>query len=379
MQLPDSAGVNAAAGTVPHRQQTSAPPAGLGTATVKAMLRKIVKRAAITGGLQAARVLHAGGIMRQARGRGAIFTLHHVRPKKPRAFDPNAHLEITPEFLDTALTRLKRDGYHFIALDALPAHLASGNRQPVAVFTLDDGYRNNLEHAAPVFARHEVPFTVFVAGGFIDRKDILWWETLADLLGQEKRLQFQFTGEVERLDIETLQQKQAAFDRIATFIHSIDETTAVDRLKAMAGLYDIDALKLTSRLTLDEDGLRQLIANPFASLGAHTITHRALARLTDDVARREMDRSVARVEQITGKRPTSLAYPYGDTAAVSARDHKLARELGFTTAVTTQPGTLSGTDDLMALPRISLNGYFQKAGYVSALASGIPFKLMGRG
>ncbi len=343
------------------------------------MLRKIVKRAAIIGGLQAARFLHAGGIMRQARGRGAIFTLHHVRPKKARAFDPNAHLEITPEFLDIAITRLKRDGYRFVALDALPAHLASRNRQPLAVFTLDDGYRNNLEHAAPVFARHEVPFTVFVAGGFIDRKDILWWETLVDLLGQEKRLQFQFSGEVERLDIETLQQKQAAFDRIATFIHSIDETTAVDRLKAMAGLYDIDALKLTSRLTLDEDGLRQLIANPFASLGAHTITHRALARLTDDVARREMDRSVARVEQITGKRPTSLAYPYGDTAAVSARDHKLARELGFTTAVTTQPGTLSGTDDLMALPRISLNGYFQKAGYVSALASGIPFKLMGRG
>lgn len=343
------------------------------------MLRKIVKRAAITGGLQAARILKAGGIMGQARGRGAIFTLHHVRPKKPRAFDPNAHLEITPDFLDVAITRLKRDGYRFVSLDALPAYLASGNRQPVAVFTLDDGYRNNLEHAAPVFTRHEVPFTIFVAGGFIDRKEILWWETLADLLGQEKRLQFQFTGDVERIDVETLQQKQTAFDRIAAFIHSIDETTAVDRLKAMAGLYDIDALKLTSRLTLDEDGLRELIRNPFASLGAHTITHRALARLSDDVARQEMERSAARVEKITGQRPTSLAYPYGDAAAVSARDHKLAGELGFTAAVTTQPGTLSSSDNLLALPRISLNGHFQRAGYVSALASGIPFKLMGRG
>ncbi|WP_438753669.1 polysaccharide deacetylase family protein [Pararhizobium sp. O133] len=343
------------------------------------MLRKIVKRAAITGGLQAARVLRAGGIMRQARGRGAIFTLHHVRPKKARAFDPNAHLEITPEFLDVAITRLRRDGYRFIALDDLPAHLASGDRQPVAVFTLDDGYRNNLEHAAPVFARHEVPFTVFVAGGFVDRKDILWWETLADLLGQEKSLRFQFEDDVELLQVETLQQKQAAFDRIAAFIHRIDETTAVERLKAMAGLYDIDALKQTSRLTLDEEGLRELIRNPFASLGAHTITHRALARLTDEVARQEMDRSATRIEKITGQRPKSLAYPYGDTAAVSARDHKLAKELGFTTAVTTQPGTLSAMNNLTALPRISLNGYFQKAGYVSALASGIPFKLMGRG
>ncbi|MCV9963114.1 polysaccharide deacetylase family protein [Pararhizobium sp. BT-229] len=343
------------------------------------MLKKVAKRAAITGGLEFARVVNAAGLMRQARGRGAIFTLHHVRPKKPRVFDPNAHLEITPEFLDTAIRRLKRDGYRFIALDALPAHLASNDPQPVAAFTLDDGYRNNLDHAAPVFSRHGVPFTVFVTGGFINRTDILWWEVLADLLDQHASLKFQFDKETETLPAATLQQKQAAFDRIAAFIHAIDETTAVDRLKVMAGLQGVDALQLTADLTLDEAGLRTLIENPLASLGAHTITHRALARLTDDAVRTEMDRSAARVEQITGRRPASFAYPYGYTGTVSPRDHRLARELGFTTAVTTQPGTLANGIEAAALPRISLNGHFQKAGYVSALASGIAFTLMGRG
>ena len=63
---------------------------------------------------------------------------------------------------------------------------------------------------------------------------------------------------------------------------------------------------------------------------------------------------------------------------VSPRDHRTARDLGFTIAVTTQPGTLANGIETAALPRISLNGHFQKAGYVSALASGTPFRLMGR-
>lgn len=343
------------------------------------MLRKVAKRAAITGGLEVARIVSSAGLLRRARGRGAIFTLHHVRPKAPRVFDPNAHLEITPEFLETAILRLKRDGYRFVALETLPAHLASNDPQPVAAFTLDDGYRNNLEHAAPVFSRHGVPFTVFVAGGFVDRTEILWWEVLGDLLERHTSLRFQFDTDVETLPAETLQQKQAVFDRIAAFIHTTDEATAVDRLKIMARLYDVDALTLTADLILDEAGLKRLIENPLASLGAHTITHRALARLTDDAARAEMDQSAARVEKITGHRPASLAYPYGDPPAVSPREHRLAKDLGFTAAVTTQPGTLTSNGDTQALPRISLNGHFQKAGYVSALASGIPFKLMGRG
>lgn len=344
---------------------------------MKATLKRLAKRAAITGGLHAARIIGAAGLMQGARGRGAIFTLHHVRPKPQRSFDPNAHLEITPDFLDTAITRLKRDGYRFIALGDLQKHLTSDDRRPVAVFTLDDGYRNNLEFAAPVFTKHGVPFTVFVAGGFIDRTAILWWEVLADLLERNDSIAFPFDAQAETVRTGTLQEKQAAFDRIANFIGTGDEAAAIERLKDAAVRNGLDPFDLTHLLTLEESGLRALLDNPLASLGAHTISHRALSRLPDDAARDEMTLSARRVADITGAMPSALAYPYGYGSAVSSRDHHLVRASGFSAAVTTQPGTLSEASDLAALPRISLNGHFQSAGHVGALASGIPFRLMG--
>jgi peptidoglycan/xylan/chitin deacetylase (PgdA/CDA1 family) len=128
---------------------------------------------------------------------------------------------------------------------------------------------------------------------------------------------------------------------------------------------------------MGREELLRLIRHPLASFGAHTVSHRALRRLSDTEARREIQRSANWLEALTGERPASLAYPYGTDSAVSERDRALAAELGFAVAVTTRPGTICErfADHLTGLPRISLNGYYQVPRYVAALASGIPFAL----
>lgn len=325
-------------------------------------LRRGVKRAAITGGLEAAGLMAAAGLMGAARGRGIIFTLHHVRPKIARAFDPNGHLEVTPEFLDAAIRQLQAQNYRLLPLDGVPAALADAAHPPFAVFTLDDGYRNNRDHALPVFARHGVPFTVFVAGGYVDRSHSMWWETGAAL--------------IEKFDASPA-QKYAAFARLGETILRTGEARHVADLDRRAAEAGIDARAIAAELTLDADELKSFAAHPLVTLGAHTISHRALGLLDEAEAEREMRASADRIEAIAGKRPTTIAYPYGDPLAATPRDFALAARLGFSVGVTTRPGTLSAGQLLTALPRVSLNGFYQKRRYVRALASGIPFRLTG--
>jgi peptidoglycan/xylan/chitin deacetylase (PgdA/CDA1 family) len=339
-------------------------------------IRDCLKRAAISGGLETAIILKSLGLMRDAAGLGAIFTLHHVRPPQPRRFAPNAHLEISPEFLDRALTRLKQDGYDFIALEELPERIANKKSNPHFVaFTLDDGNRDNLDHALPVFARHNAPFTVFVAQGLSERTHSIWWETLAELLDRLDHLTFDFGAGAESFDLDRAGRRQAVFARFATYVHGRDEREAVGRVDELARKNGLEPLDLVRASIMDRTELKQLAAHPLGSLGAHTVSHRALARLPEAEAAAEMALSADYIAEITGRRPAAIAYPYGTADAASLREARLAAELGFAIGVTTRPGTIAAANAATTLlPRLSLNGHYQKARYASALASGIPMR-----
>lgn len=345
---------------------------------IKSLTSPAVKRTIITTGLEVSAMLDTLGLSGGTRGRGAIFTLHHVRAKFVRAFHPNDILEVTPEFLDEALGTLKTRGYDFIRLEEVPDRLASNSTQPFACFTLDDGNRNNKTDAAPAFTRHAAPFTIFITKGFIEGTRSLWWETLEALLNKTPAIDFDFGLGPEPVPSATAEQKLVAYRRITDFVSIADEAHAVAQLDAEAHRHGIDPLAITRDLTMRTRELRELAANPLVSYGAHTVTHRGLTRLPESEARREISESADAVLEMTGKPANAFAYTYGDARSVSPRERQMLRELGLRIGVTTRPGVITSDmlADTTALPRISFNGLYQKGRYVRALASGIPFRVM---
>lgn len=342
--------------------------------------RRMIKRAAIQGGLEVVSLMAKSKMMPGARGLGSIFTLHHVRPAQQKEFDPVAHLAVTPEFLDASITKLKSIGYVPVALEDLQAYLAQPDRPgPAMVFTLDDGYRDNDAHARPVFEKHEVPYTIFISGGFVDRTHSIWWKTAEELIGRVDQFDFDFGDGETSYATRTMLEKYATFDRLHKALSCTEQDHIIAQLDRRARAAGICPTGIVDREVMDEAELEVLAQRPLASLGAHTISHINLAHTDASRMREEIDRSAERVAQITGTKPSTLAYPYGDRCAACQREYQAAEELGFSLAVTTNPGVL--TEQSLAsrysMPRISLNGYYQKGRYVGALASGIPFALTG--
>ncbi len=300
---------------------------------------------------------------------GFVVTLHHVRPAGVAAFDPNALLSVTPEFLDRFLHHFKRLGWRFVPVDELVKGQGKGDWRRIAV-TLDDGYRDNLEHALPVFRQHAAPFTIYVCPGFSDRTSELWWEALERVIAGADAVPAPGARSGESIPTHSVAEKERAFHHWTAWLTSeADEKEQRVAIRALSDAHGLDLGALAAELVMDWDEVRCIAAEPLCSIGAHTMTHAALARLPAEAALGEIKGSVDRIEKEIGRRPTSLAFPYGYRAAAGPREAQLAAEAGLFASFTTRPGTIPARGSRHGLPRVSINGLFQRLRYLDVLLS----------
>lgn len=313
-----------------------------------------------------------------ARGHGAIFMLHHVRPEGRRAFEPNGMLTITPEFLDTTVREIKAAGFEIVSLDEAHERMSgeAGASKPFACFTFDDGYRDNRDYALPILRRHGAPFTIYAASDFADGRGLLWWLVLERIVRNSDELDVRQGDRVRHFVCQSAPEKTRTFQQIYWWLRTLPEREARGIVVELAGMAGIDPYAPCRELVMTWDELREIAADPLVTIGAHSVSHFALAKLDADEARAEISGSVARIEHELGRPCSHFCYPYGNAASAGEREFAVAAQLGLATAVTTRKGFIHAPQHAMtALPRVSLNGDYQTMACLKALLSGVPFAL----
>ncbi len=307
-------------------------------------------------------------------GVGSILTLHHVRPRRAGEFQPNRLLEITPAYLERVLTQLRRSGVDIVTLDEARRRLMEGDfRRRFVCLTFDDGYRDNLRHAFPILKKYAAPFTLYIPTSFPDRVGDLWWLTLEQVIAKNGRVALEMDGRDRRFDCVTTEEKYEVFDYIYWWLRGLDDEDEMRRVvRDLATRYGVDAAEFCAELCMTWGEIGELAADPLTTIGAHTVNHVMLKKASDEAVRSEMRMSAATIEAALGVKPKHFAYPVGDRTSAGPREFAIAAELGFATAVTTRPGVLfpEHRAHLMALPRLSLNGEYQRLRYTTVLMSG---------
>jgi len=317
-----------------------------------------------------------------AQGTGAILTLHHVRPEPATSFRPNGLLEITPDFLDRTLGLIRAEGYDIVSVDEAVTRL--NDPKPGRFFvalTFDDGYRDNVDHAWPVLAKHQAPWILYVVRGLAERTARLWWLELEEAIRALPRISLSLPDGPFEARAETDAEKQAAFERLYWRLRKGSEATLLATISDLVAQAGIDPVALVERECLPTETLRSLAGAPGVTLGAHTLSHPMLAERSPETAMHEIVASRSWLKEEVGVEARHLAYPYGDPGSAGPREFAMAKEAGFASAVTTRPGHVFAVhaEYPHALPRVSLNGHHQNEAALKAMLSGLPFMLWNGG
>ncbi|MBT8077998.1 MAG: polysaccharide deacetylase family protein [Gammaproteobacteria bacterium] len=316
-------------------------------------------------------------------GRGVLLTLHHVTPQQQDApFSPNRILNISPEFLDAVIALARDLNIDIVSLDEFRRRLVrGGNGRRFVSFTLDDGYADNYLHAWPIFRKHKVPFTVYLCSGLMHGRLHLWWQHLENTIRDRDHVEMTVGGQRFERVTGTTAQKAQAFDEIYWALRRAPLEQQEGALQLLRERYpEHDQGSPTDNRPLTWAMVREMHDSGLLTVGAHTESHRALSKLAAADVSREFEQNVDDIEKNAGVRPAHAAYPYGDAASAGPREFDVAARLGFATAVTTRKGVVFAehADHLHALPRVSLNGDYQRLKYVKLFLSGLPFALSNR-
>lgn len=316
-------------------------------------------------------------------GIGAILMLHRVTATPEKPLGANRHLSIAPGFLDALITDMKATGYAFVSMDEAVERIRSGGAGGrFAAITADDAYRDNLTEALPVLEKHAAPMTIYVAPALIDGLVDLWWDVIDDIVSTQDRLTLDTKAGALNLDCATRAQKRQAHRRLHLYLtFDVAEEDQRRVLHELARRSGVDPSAPARKTLMDWNEIRTMAAHPLVSIGAHTVSHYNLKRLTTIGAQREIIEVRDRLEAELGEVPKHLAYPYGHAKAVGCREVELASVAGYVSAVTTRHGVLRAEHacHLHALPRISVNGRYQSVAHIRTMLSGITTPLANRG
>jgi peptidoglycan/xylan/chitin deacetylase (PgdA/CDA1 family) len=276
------------------------------------------------------------------------FLFHRVNPVRDSLWDP---MDVV--LFDKCINYISRK-YEVVLLEDLVTLNLKKVKREFAAIVFDDGYKDNIQYAAPILEKYKCKASFHVVTDCIDNNVPTWT--------QELEHRFYFTN-INTIDM-TFDFLPAEY-RVNNLPDKNARVGFVKKLKPfLKGISHEQRTKVLDRVTktytdvelpsimMNWQDLAELKNRGFY-IGSHTNTHCMLGTMTnEEEIRDELQTSGKKIERHLGYFPKTISYPVGSYNEMTI---KLSKEAGYTMGLAVKQRLYDPEkDNAFEIPRIEL-------------------------
>jgi len=287
-----------------------------------------------------------------------IFMLHRIG----RQHEADTG-KISSAHLRNCLDYLVDHGHTFISLEELIQALKHDQKPPqkAVVFTIDDGYVDQADIAAPIFLEYNCPLTFFVITGMLDQAIWPWDAKASWIFESSTKSSLENCATLKNLNLELSSNSSKRTIRRSTqnALKKMDATVIPDILQQLASdagvtipnnaPHSYQSMTWDMARKLESQGIR---------FAPHSVNHNILSRLSQESMEKEIQGAWQRIDHELENPLKVFCYPNGKSIDYGEREIEIIKNTGYLGAMATTPGFVkygnSSSNHLYSLPRLAL-------------------------
>lgn len=277
------------------------------------------------------------------------FLFHRVSDEKDAMWPP-----MTVDLFKKIISHLT-ENFLVVPLESyLDDPGAFQTKRKIATVLFDDGYKDNIEYAAPVLVEYKCPASFYIVTDCIDRNIPTWTYLIDAALAGTTKKSIELSGEFvpekfKKLDLIINGRSNPMVKDVKPWMKKLSNQQRILIMQSV--LQQCNDVQTPGKM-MSWDDIRQLNRQGFI-IGSHSHTHPMLASLQNESEiTDELSISGARIRQETGNFPKAISYPIG---SFDDRVVNLSKANGYKYGLAVeQQFYRPGNEDLFKIPRVEL-------------------------
>ncbi|MBK7959199.1 MAG: polysaccharide deacetylase family protein [Bacteroidetes bacterium] len=276
------------------------------------------------------------------------FLFHRVSPERDLLWDP-----MDVKRFDQCISFISKH-FEVVLLEDLMGQEKIDSKKKYASICFDDGFKDNIEYAAPILKKHQCKASFYVVTNSIE-ENIPTWTYMLDYRFQKtdmSRLELKFDFLPQAFSITELPTSKDRRDfaiKLKPFLKKLEHEKRELVLQKIAESFsDV----LTPKIMMNWEDLIELKRQGHY-IGSHSAHHSMLGTMKhEEDVWRELADSAEMIEKKMGYFPVSISYPVGSYNEMTIA---LSKKVGYTMGLAVRQDEFHPErDNRFEIPRIEL-------------------------